>query len=42
MPRRVKVEGDLFHGRVPVGAAYLGRPFPGCLDILLEACDETR
>ncbi|MFI7640537.1 DUF4326 domain-containing protein [Nonomuraea sp. NPDC049400] len=29
MPRRVKVEGDRFHGRVPAGAVYVGREFPG-------------
>jgi hypothetical protein len=29
MPRRVKVEGDLFHGRVPEGAVYVGRNAPG-------------
>lgn len=29
MPRRVKVQGDLFHGRVPAGAVYVGRPAPG-------------
>ncbi|MDX3110809.1 DUF4326 domain-containing protein [Nonomuraea angiospora] len=28
-PRRVKVEGDRFHGRVPEGAEYVGREFPG-------------
>ncbi len=28
-PRRVKVEGDLFHGRVPDGAVYVGRAAPG-------------
>ena len=28
-PRRVKVEGDLFHGRVPEGAIYIGRAAPG-------------
>jgi hypothetical protein len=28
-PRRVKVRGDLFHGRVPVGATYVGRAAPG-------------
>jgi hypothetical protein len=28
-PRRVQVEGDLFHGRVPAGAAYVGRATPG-------------
>ncbi|MGH3217885.1 MAG: DUF4326 domain-containing protein [Streptosporangiaceae bacterium] len=28
-PRRVKVEGDLFHGRVPEGAVYVGRAAPG-------------
>ena len=25
MPRRVKVQGDLYHGRVPDGAVYVGR-----------------
>jgi hypothetical protein len=29
MPRRVKVEGDLFHGVVPAGAVYVGRGAPG-------------
>ncbi|MEZ0076560.1 DUF4326 domain-containing protein [Planotetraspora sp. GP83] len=29
MPRRVKVEGDLYHGRVPEGAIYVGRAAPG-------------
>ncbi|WP_327047272.1 DUF4326 domain-containing protein [Microbispora sp. NBC_01189] len=28
-PRRVKVEGDRFHGRVPEGAVYVGRAAPG-------------
>lgn len=28
-PRRVKVQGDLFHGRVPEGAVYAGRAAPG-------------
>lgn len=28
-PQRVKVEGDLFHGRVPDGAIYVGRAAPG-------------
>lgn len=28
-PRRVKVAGDLFHGRVPDGAVYVGRSAPG-------------
>jgi hypothetical protein len=28
-PRRVRVEGDLFHGRVPAGAVYVGRGAPG-------------
>jgi hypothetical protein len=28
-PRRVKVIGDLFHGRVPDGAVYVGRQAPG-------------
>jgi Domain of unknown function (DUF4326) len=28
-PRRVQVEGDLFHGRVPDGAVYVGRQAPG-------------
>jgi hypothetical protein len=27
--RRVRVAGDLFHGRVPSGAVYVGRPAPG-------------
>jgi hypothetical protein len=27
--RRVSVEGDLFHGRVPEGAVYIGRAAPG-------------
>lgn len=27
--RRVKVQGDLFHGRVPAGAVYIGRAAPG-------------
>jgi len=27
-PRRVKVEGDLFHPRVPPGAEYVGRAAP--------------
>jgi hypothetical protein len=26
---RVRVEGDLFHGRVPAGAVYVGRATPG-------------
>ncbi|RSM93786.1 hypothetical protein DMB42_52025 [Nonomuraea sp. WAC 01424] len=26
---RVRVEGDLFHGRVPAGAVYVGRSAPG-------------
>lgn len=29
MPRRVKVQGDLFHGVVPAGAVYVGRGAPG-------------
>lgn len=28
-PRRVKVTGDLFHGRIPDGAVYVGRGAPG-------------
>jgi hypothetical protein len=28
-PRRVRVTGDLFHGRVPEGAVYVGRSAPG-------------
>ena len=28
-PRRGKVQGDLFHGRVPDGAIYIGRAAPG-------------
>jgi hypothetical protein len=27
--RRVRVQGDLFHGRVPDGAVYVGRSAPG-------------
>jgi hypothetical protein len=29
MTRRVKVTGDLFHGQIPDGAIYVGRPAPG-------------
>lgn len=29
MPRRVRVQGDLFHGRVPATAVYVGRGAPG-------------
>ena len=29
MSRRVKVTGDLFHGRIPDGAVYVGRAAPG-------------
>ena len=29
MPDRVRVGGDYFHGRVPAGAVYVGRPAPG-------------
>lgn len=28
-PRRVRVLGDLYHGRVPAGAVYVGRAAPG-------------
>lgn len=28
MARRVQVQGDLFHGEVPVGAVYIGRQAP--------------
>ena len=28
-PRRVKVRGDLFHGRVPDNTVYIGRRAPG-------------
>jgi hypothetical protein len=28
-PTRVRVTGDLFHGRVPNGAVYIGRAAPG-------------
>lgn len=28
-PQRVRVTGDLFHGRVPAGAIYVGRAAPG-------------
>jgi len=27
--KRVKVLGDLYHGRIPDGAVYIGRPAPG-------------
>jgi Domain of unknown function (DUF4326) len=27
--RRVKVTGDMFHGKVPAGAKYIGRQMPG-------------
>lgn len=29
VPERVRVAGDLFHGRVPAGAVYVGRGAPG-------------
>lgn len=29
MAERVKVTGDLFHGRIPAGAVYVGRAAPG-------------
>lgn len=29
VPQRVRVAGDLFHGRVPAGAVYVGRAAPG-------------
>jgi hypothetical protein len=29
MAERVRVGGDLFHGRVPEGAVYVGRQAPG-------------
>lgn len=29
MPDGVQVRGDLFHGRIPDGAVYVGRPAPG-------------
>lgn len=29
MSRRVRVLGDLFHGKVPAGAVYIGRQAPG-------------
>lgn len=29
MTRRVRVTGDLYHGRVPPGAVYVGRAAPG-------------
>ncbi|MFI6603838.1 DUF4326 domain-containing protein [Nonomuraea sp. NPDC050536] len=29
MSRRVRVEGDLFHGHIPAGAIYIGRACPG-------------
>lgn len=28
-PRRARMIGDLYHGRVPDGAVYVGRPAPG-------------
>lgn len=28
-PRRVRVHGDLYHGRIPDGAVYVGRGAPG-------------
>ncbi|MEV0005906.1 DUF4326 domain-containing protein [Micromonospora sp. NPDC050980] len=28
-PRRVRVLGDLYHGRIPAGAVYVGRAAPG-------------
>lgn len=28
-PQRVKVLGDLYHGRIPDGAVYIGRGAPG-------------
>jgi Domain of unknown function (DUF4326) len=28
-PKRVRVQGGLFHGRVPGGAVYVGRAAPG-------------
>lgn len=27
--RRVRVQGDLFHGQIPAGAVYVGRAAPG-------------
>jgi hypothetical protein len=29
MPTRTPVQGDLFHGRIPEGAIYIGRAAPG-------------
>lgn len=29
VPRGVRVEGDLFHGRIPAGAVYVGRAAVG-------------
>ncbi len=29
MPDGVQVQGDLFHGHIPDGAVYVGRPAPG-------------
>ena len=29
VPRRVKVQGDFFHGKIPDGAIYVGRAAPG-------------
>jgi hypothetical protein len=28
-PQRVKVRGDLYHGKIPEGAVYVGRAAPG-------------
>jgi hypothetical protein len=28
-PRRARMIGDLYHGRIPTGAVYVGRPAPG-------------
>jgi hypothetical protein len=29
LPQRVRVVGDLYHGRIPAGSLYVGRPAPG-------------
>lgn len=48
-PKRIKVRGDLYHGRIPDGAVYVGRPAPGLPGSrfanphrigLCRACDE--
>ena len=33
-PRRVRVEGNLYHGRAPDGAVYVGRAAPGLRSLM--------